>query len=136
MNDTAAKPINYRQFYENVKTHVENLCTDRMRSHAAADVSHDLDVQVFRVLGGYDKALDERDALAARSAESELLREARESLKAIGDLYTGAQSGYIPGAKGWEEYERTHHPTEAMLSLQKTIERIDAFLGEKKEAEA
>jgi hypothetical protein len=78
----------------------------------------------------------ERDALAARGTEHELLREARDSLKAIGDLYSGAQSGYIPGANGWEEYERTHHPTEAMLSLQKTIARIDAFLGEKKEAKA
>ena len=61
MNDTAAKSINYRQFYENVKAHFENFCTDRMRGHAAADVSHDLDVQVFRIFGGYQEALDERD---------------------------------------------------------------------------
>ena len=136
MAEAAATPVNYQQFYVNVKTHFENLCTDRMRAHAAADVSHDLDVQVFRILGGYQEALDERDALAARGTESELLREARESLTTIGALYDGAQCGHVPGAKGWEEYEQIHHPTDAMITLKKTINRIDIFLQEKKEAEA
>lgn len=50
----------YVKFYNDVKIHFEMLCTDRMRRHAYADpVAHDLAFQVFRILSGYEQALEE-----------------------------------------------------------------------------
>ena len=53
--------MDYKKFFENVQVHFEMLCTERMRKHAFADKTHDLDFQVFRVLSGYEKAIDEKE---------------------------------------------------------------------------
>ena len=62
-------------FQEQVAIHVEMLLDDEMRAHAYADKSHELEFQVFRVLGGYREALDEIKAKDARIAELEAHQE-------------------------------------------------------------
>jgi len=52
--------IDYKKFYENIQNHVEMLVTTEMRAHAYADAkAHDLSFQIFRLLSGYDQALQE-----------------------------------------------------------------------------
>ena len=52
--------MDYKKFYENVQTHIEMLVTPEMRAHACADANaHDLSFQIFRLLNGYDQALQE-----------------------------------------------------------------------------
>ena len=128
MNDIAAKSINYRQFYENVKTHVENLCTDRMRTHAGADVSHDLDVQVFRILGGYEEALKERDTLAARNT----------TLEAIPGRLRNLCMELSPEPNGeWSLWDTAAEKVVWGKSIEEVIEAAEsAKRSEKKEAEA
>jgi hypothetical protein len=58
----------YEKFYKDVQIHFEMLCTDEIRAHAYADISHDLAFQIFRVLGGYRQALEE---LATQRAQWE-----------------------------------------------------------------
>lgn len=53
------EPMDFERFYENVKTHFEELCTEEIRIHACADATHNLDFQIFRILSGYQSALDE-----------------------------------------------------------------------------
>lgn len=50
----------------NIKVHFEMLCTDEIRADAYCDVTHDIDFQVFRVLGGYRKCLEENEKLRNR----------------------------------------------------------------------
>ena len=139
MNDTAAKPINYRQFYQDVKAHFENLCTDRMRAHAGADVSHDLDVQVFRILGGYQEALDERDTQKARCAElEERLQEGAERGESCAAGIFDYMSGFV---YKWLCEETPRGPEPVKNVKEKVTDMIKlkfraAILGEKKEAEA
>lgn len=43
---------------DNIKIHMGMLCTDEIRAHACASATeHDLNFQIFRILGGYDEAL-------------------------------------------------------------------------------
>ncbi len=51
--------IDYKQFYENVKIHMEMMVTPEMRHHGYVCTDHDLDFQIFRLLSGYSKALEE-----------------------------------------------------------------------------
>lgn len=53
----------YKRFFNNIKIHVEMLVDDRMRTHAYASTTHDLDFQIFRIITGYDEALDKIDQL-------------------------------------------------------------------------
>lgn len=56
----------------NIKCHVDMTVTDRMRQHAYASVTeHPLDFQVFRLLTGYDEALEEIEELKAEVARKE-----------------------------------------------------------------
>jgi hypothetical protein len=50
--------MDYKKVYENIQIHVEMLVTPEMRAHACADANaHDLSFQIFRLLNGYDQAL-------------------------------------------------------------------------------
>jgi hypothetical protein len=52
--------MDYEKFYEDIQTHVEMLVTPEMRAHAYADANaHGLSFQIFRLLNGYDQALQE-----------------------------------------------------------------------------
>ena len=44
---------------ENIKKHFEMLCSYEMRAHGFVAHEHSIDFQVFRVLCGYQEALDE-----------------------------------------------------------------------------
>jgi hypothetical protein len=69
--EAQAIKVDYEKFYNDVKIHFEMLCTDEIRAHAYADVTHDLAFQVFRVLGGYGKALEEKaDGIAQGRREA------------------------------------------------------------------
>lgn len=46
-------------FYDQIRIHVEMLVDERMRAHAYADVTHDLHFQVFRLITGYEEALNQ-----------------------------------------------------------------------------
>ncbi len=61
--------IDYKKFYNDVHIHFEMLCTEEIRAHACADISHDLAFQVFRVLGGYLEALEENAAQRAQGRQ-------------------------------------------------------------------
>lgn len=56
---------------ENIKTHMEMLLTDKMKSHGFISNEHDLHIQVFRVLSGYHDALEEIETLKKRVKELE-----------------------------------------------------------------
>lgn len=43
----------------NIKIHFEHLCSEEMRVHGYVSHEHSIDFQVFRVLCGYQEALDE-----------------------------------------------------------------------------
>lgn len=43
----------------NIKIHLEHLCSEEMREHGYVSHEHTIDFQVFRVLCGYQEALDE-----------------------------------------------------------------------------
>ena len=48
-----------QQFHRDIAIHVEMMVTDQMREHAGAHpTEHDLAFQVYRLLGGYGRALD------------------------------------------------------------------------------
>lgn len=51
--------IDYKLFYDNIKFHIDMMVTDEMRKHAYCSTEHDLDFQIFRLLSGYELALDE-----------------------------------------------------------------------------
>lgn len=42
-----------------IKIHFEHLCSEEMRVHGYVSHEHSIDFQVFRVLCGYQEALDE-----------------------------------------------------------------------------
>jgi Ni,Fe-hydrogenase III large subunit len=47
---------------ESIKTHIDYLVNDKMRQHAKADRhSHSIDFQVYRLLVGYNEALESID---------------------------------------------------------------------------
>ena len=50
--------MDYKKFYENVKTHFEVLCTKDIRQHASASEEHDLDFQIYRILVGYQELIN------------------------------------------------------------------------------
>jgi uncharacterized protein YjaG (DUF416 family) len=54
---------------ENLKTHMEMLLTDEMRSHRTVSEDYDLHFQVYRVLSGYHDALEEIKKLKKRVKE-------------------------------------------------------------------
>lgn len=58
------------EFRKSVEVHFDMLCTEQIRAHAYADVTHDLDFQIFRVLSGYGNALGEIVDLKARLAKA------------------------------------------------------------------
>ena len=48
-----------QKFHSDIAIHVEMMVTDEMRTHAGAHpTEHDLAFQVFRLLGGYGRALE------------------------------------------------------------------------------
>lgn len=58
--------IDYKRFYESIVTHMDILCTDEIRKHAYCSKEHDLDFQIFRILTGYDEALNELNKLKGK----------------------------------------------------------------------
>jgi hypothetical protein len=65
-------------FRKSIATHVSEMVTKEMREHACADAKdHDLEFQIFRLLSGYDEALEEISRLQG------LLGEAREEMDSI-----------------------------------------------------
>lgn len=58
-------------FREQIAIHIEMLLDDEMRAHAYADKTHELEFQIFRVLGGYREALDAINVKDARISELE-----------------------------------------------------------------
>lgn len=57
--------VDCKQIYANIACHVEMMVTPEIRKHAYASEEHDLDFQIFRILSGYSKAIEERDKLFA-----------------------------------------------------------------------
>lgn len=65
--------VDYKKFYEDISIHVEMMVTPEMRMHAYADpVYHDLSFQVFRLLSGYGKALEELQKLRPANIQQPL----------------------------------------------------------------
>lgn len=48
---------------KNIKTHIDQLVTEKMRDKAGCDKTHDIHFQVFRLINGYREALDKIDNL-------------------------------------------------------------------------
>ena len=57
------------RFEHDIEIHVEMLVDEEMRAHAFADTSHDLAFQIFRLLGGYRRALEEAASLRQENKE-------------------------------------------------------------------
>jgi len=47
-----------RQAIKDIEIHLEMLLTDDMKRHAYISDEHDLSFKIFRLLGGYDQALE------------------------------------------------------------------------------
>jgi hypothetical protein len=60
---------------QDIKVHMEMLCTDEMRAHACASAAeHDLQFQIFRILGGYEELLQERKTMLTEEQALKLLK--------------------------------------------------------------
>jgi hypothetical protein len=64
--------MDYVKFYNDVKTDIEMMVTDDMRAYAYADITHDLSFQIFRLLSGYEKALEELKKLPSSLFNNEI----------------------------------------------------------------
>ena len=54
---------NYEQEVKDIEIHMDMLCGDNMREHAVIDRKHHtLPFQIFRLLGGYNEALEKLKA--------------------------------------------------------------------------
>lgn len=74
--------IDYKKFYEDIRTHVEYMVTPEMRAHAYANPnSHDLSFQIMRLLSGYSQALNEINYLRGIPTN-------KEGLHSTGQLVT------------------------------------------------
>lgn len=59
---------------DSIEVHMEMLCTDEIRAHAFASTEHDLQFQIFRLLGGYHDLLQERKKLLTEEQVLKLLK--------------------------------------------------------------
>ena len=89
--------MDYKKFYGDILTHVVMMVTTEMRIHACADPTHhDLSFQIFRLLNGYDKALEE-------------LNNVRTTIAKIGVPYPDGQLCFCQKAIG-NPLSHTHTP--------------------------
>jgi len=75
----------FEKIVKDIKIHMEMLCTDEIRRHACASTDHDLQFQIFRILGGYDELLQERKNL--RQESKPITVDEKIVWEAIGRLY-------------------------------------------------
>ena len=52
-----------KQQLENIRIHLDMLCSDELRKHGFISHEHETDFQVFRALCGYNELMDEHKML-------------------------------------------------------------------------